>query len=373
MEQVVPLHLHTEYSLLDGAIRINELVEFAKENNMPAVAITDHGVMYGDMELYTTAKEAGIKPILGSEFYFHNGDITEHDKNNNPCYHLILLAKNKEGYQNLIKLTSVAWCKGKYVKPRINWELLQEHHEGLICLSACLAGELLQNFLEGNEKGAYEVAKRFKDLFGEDYYIELQDHGIDEQKRTNPQLIKLANDLDIKMVITNDSHYLRKEDADMHDTLLCMQTNSDKDDTERFHFPNNEFYVKTTEQLRNAFKWMDSETFEQCIKNTRDIAEKCRLTLELGKSPLPEYKVPPNHTIESYLESLVYDGLKKRYGNITPELKERADYEIGVIEQMGFAAYFLITWDFIHYAKTHGIPVGPGRGSAAGSVVAYAL
>ena len=373
MEQVVPLHLHTEYSLLDGAIRIKDLVEFAKENDMPAVAITDHGVMYGDMELYTTAKEAGIKPILGSEFYFHNGDITEHDKNNNPCYHLILLAKNKEGYQNLIKLTSVAWCKGKYVKPRINWELLKEHHEGLICLSACLAGEVLQNFLEGNEKGAYEVAQRFKDLFGEDYYIELQDHGIDEQKRTNPQLIKLAKDLDIKMVITNDSHYLRKEDADMHDTLLCMQTNSDKDDPDRFHFPNNEFYVKTTEQLRDAFRWLDAETFEQCIKNTRDIAEQCHLTIELGKSPLPDYQVPPNHTIESYLESLVYDGLKKRYGEITPALKERADYELGVIEQMGFAAYFLITWDFIHYAKTHGIPVGPGRGSAAGSVVAYAL
>ncbi len=373
MEQVVPLHLHTEYSLLDGAIRIKDLVEFAKENDMPAVAITDHGVMYGDMELYTTAKEAGIKPILGSEFYFHNGDITEHDKNNNPCYHLILLAKNKEGYQNLIKLTSVAWCKGKYVKPRINWELLKEHHEGLICLSACLAGEVLQNFLEGHEKGAYEVAQRFKDLFGEDYYIELQDHGIDEQKRTNPQLIKLAKDLDIKMVITNDSHYLRKEDADMHDTLLCMQTNSDKDDPDRFHFPNNEFYVKTTEQLRDAFRWLDAETFEQCIKNTRDIAEQCHLTIELGKSPLPDYQVPPNHTIESYLESLVYDGLKKRYGEITPALKERADYELGVIEQMGFAAYFLITWDFIHYAKTHGIPVGPGRGSAAGSVVAYAL
>lgn len=373
MEQVVPLHLHTEYSLLDGAIRISDLVNFAKENNMPAVAITDHGVMYGDMELYTTAKEAGIKPILGCEFYVHNGDIEEHDKNNNPCYHLILLAKNKDGYQNLIKLTSVAWCKGRYVKPRINWELLQQHHEGLICLSACLAGEVLQNFLDGKDSEAYEVAKKYKELFKEDYYIELQDHGIDDQKRTNPKLIKLANDLDIKLVITNDSHYLLKEDADMHDTLLCMQTNSDKDDPDRFHFPNNEFYVKTTEQLRDAFRWMDADLFNQCIQNTRDIAEKCHLTLELGKSPLPEYQVPPNHTIESYFEFLVYEGLKKRYGEISAELKERVDYEISVIEQMGFAAYFLITWDFIHYAKTNGIPVGPGRGSAAGSVVAYAL
>ena len=371
--QVVPLHVHSEYSLLDGAIRIKDLVNFAKENNMPAVALTDHGVMYGDMELYTTAKEAGVKPILGCEFYVHSGDITEHDKNNNPCYHLVLLVKNKEGYQNLIKLVSIAWCKGRYVKLRINWDLIKEHHEGLICLSACLGGEILQNLIKGDAEQAYEVAKQYKELFGEDYYIELQDHGLDEQKRTNPQLIKLAKDLDIKMVITNDSHYLNKEDADMHDTLLCMQTNSDKDDPDRFSFESNEFYVKTTDQLRESFSWMDGETFNQCIQNTVDIAEKCHLTLELGKSPLPDYQVPPNHTLESYFESLVYEGLKKRYGEITPALKERADYEIGVIEQMGFTAYFLITWDFIHYAKTHGIPVGPGRGSAAGSVVAYAL
>lgn len=371
--QVVPLHIHSEYSLLDGAIRVNELVNFAKENNMPAVALTDHGVIYGDMELYTTAKEAGIKPILGCEFYVHDGDIEEHDKNNNPCYHLVLLAKNKQGYANLIKLVSIAWCKGRYVKPRINWELIQKHHEGMICLSACLGGEVLQYLLNGNRQKAIDTAKQYKELFGDDYYIELQDHGLDEQKRTNPELIQIAKELDIKMVITNDSHYLRREDADMHDTLLCMQTNSDKDDPDRFHFPNNEFYVKTTEQLRDSFKWLDSETFEQCIKNTVEIADKCHLTLELGKSPLPDYEVPKGHTIDSYLEYLVMEGAKKRYGDVTPELKERIDYEIGVIEQMGFSAYFLITWDFIHYAKTHGIPVGPGRGSAAGSVVAYAL
>ncbi len=371
--QVVPLHVHTEYSLLDGAIRVDDLVNFAKENNMPAVAITDHGVMYGDMELYTTAKEAGIKPILGCEFYVHNGDIEEHDKTNNPCYHLVLLAKNKAGYANLIKLTSVAWCKGRYVKPRINWELIQKHHEGVICLSACLGGEVLQSLLKGDIDKAKTIAKQYKDLFGEDYYLELQDHGLEEQKRTNPQLIQIAKELGIKMVITNDSHYLTRDDADMHDTLLCMQTNSDKDDPNRFHFANNEFYVKTTEQLREAFRWMDGETFDECIKNTIEIAEKCHLTLELGKSPLPEYEVPKGHDINSYLEYLVFEGAKKRYGEITPELKERIDYEIGVISQMGFSAYFVITWDFIHYAKTHGIPVGPGRGSAAGSVVAYAL
>ena len=371
--QVVPLHVHTEYSLLDGAIRVSDLVNFAKENNMPAVAITDHGVMYGDMELYTTAKEAGIKPILGCEFYVHDGDIEEHDKNNNPCYHLVLLAKDKTGYANIIKLTSVAWCKGRYVKPRINWELIKEHHEGLICLSACLGGEVLQHLLKNEVEKAKEVAKRYKDLFGDDYYIELQDHGLDEQKRTNPQLIQIAKELGIKMVITNDSHYLRREDADMHDTLLCMQTNSDKDDPNRFHFANNEFYVKTASQLRDSFSWMDAETFEECIKNTNDIAEKCHLTLELGKSPLPDYEVPKGYDINSYLEHLVYEGTKKRYGEISPDMKERIDYELGVISQMGFSAYFLITWDFIHYAKTHGIPVGPGRGSAAGSVVAYAL
>ena len=369
----VPLHVHSEYSLLDGAIRINELVDFAKNNDMPAVALTDHGVMYGDMELYTTAKEAGIKPILGCEFYVHNGDITEHDKNNNPCYHLILLAKNKQGYQNLIKLTSIAWCKGRYVKPRINHDLIKEYHEGLICLSACLGGEVLQALLKGNKEEAYNNAKWYKELFGEDYYIELQDHGLPDQKRTNPELIQLAKDLDIKMVITNDSHYLNKEDADMHDTLLCMQTNSDKDDPDRFSFETNEFYVKTAEQLRDAFKWMDTETFNQCIQNTVDIAEKCHLILELGKSPLPDYKVPSGYDNESYLQHLVYEGLKKRYGEISKELRERVDYELEVINQMGFAAYFLITWDFIHFAKTHGIPVGPGRGSAAGSVVAYSL
>ncbi|MEE3350481.1 MAG: DNA polymerase III subunit alpha [Candidatus Gastranaerophilaceae bacterium] len=369
----VPLHLHSEYSLLDGAIRISDLVNFAKENDMPAVALTDHGVMYGDMELYTTAKENGVKPILGCEFYVHDGDLEEKNKLHNPCYHLVLLAKDKTGYKNLIKLVSTAWCKGRYMHPRINWELLKEYHEGLICLSACLGGEVLQHLLKGDKEKATAIAKQYKELFGEDYYIELQDHGLDEQKRTNPDLMQIAKDLNIEMVITNDSHYLRKEDADMHDTLLCMQTNSDKDDPDRFHFPNNEFYVKTTEQLRDSFKWMDSDTFDKCIQNTVDIAEKCHLMLELGKSPLPEYKVPAGHTTESYFEYLVKEGLKKRYGEVTDALKERANYEIGVIEQMGFTAYFLITWDFIHYAKTNGIPVGPGRGSAAGSIVAYAL
>lgn len=372
--QFVPLHLHSEFSLLDGAIKLKDLCKFAKENNMPAVAITDHGVMYGALDLYLEAKEAGIKPIIGCEFYVHNGDITEKDPNNNPRYHLILLAKNNEGYMNLVKLASDAACKGFYMKPRINFELLKERHEGIICCSACLGGEVLQNLLKGDYEEAKAVAKRYKDLFGDDYYIELQDHGLEEQKRTNPDLIKLAKELDIKMIITNDSHYLRKEDADWHDTLLCMQTQSMKDEENRFHFPNNEFYVKTVSEMRDAFKWMDSETFDQCVKNTVDIAEKCHVTIK-WEAPLPDFPVPPNHTTDSYLEELVMQGIKKKYKEeeITPELKERVKYELGIIEKMGFSAYFLITWDFIHFAKTHDIPVGPGRGSAAGSVVAYAL
>ena len=372
-QKYVPLHLHTEYSLLDGAIRIKDLLAFCKENNMPAVAVTDHGVMYGDMELYELARDSGVKPLMGCEFYVHDGDIAEHNKDKNPCYHLVLIAKNNTGYANIIKLTSIAWCKGRYVKPRINWELLEQYHEGLICCSACLGGEVLQSLLKNDYEGAKAIARKYKDLFGEDYYIELQDHGLEEQKRTNPDLIKIAKELDLKMVITNDSHYLRLEDADMHDTLLCMQTNSDKDDPNRFHFPNNEFYVKTPMQLRDSFKWMDSEMFDECIKNTVEIAEKCHVMLELGKSPLPEYEVPDGFTIDTYLEHIVHVGLKKRYGEVSQSIQERVKYELGVIQQMGFSAYFLITWDFIHYAKTHGIPVGPGRGSAAGSVVAYAL
>lgn len=369
----VPLHLHSEYSLLDGAIKVKALCQYAKDNNMPAVAITDHGVMYSAIEFYRTAKEMGVKAIIGCEFYVHDGDIHEKVQNHNPLYHLVLLAKDKTGYMNLVKLVSIAHCEGMYYKPRINFELIEKYREGLICSSACLGGEVLQNLLKNDYEAAKATAKKYKDLFGEDYYIELQDHGLDEQKRTNPDLIRIAQELDIKMIITNDSHYLKKEDADWHDTLLCLQTNALKADENRFHFPNNEFYVKTPIELRDSFKWMDSALFEECIKNTVDIADKCHLIMEFGKSPLPHYEVPAGHTVESYLDYVVHEGLKERYGEIPPEIEERVRYELGIIEQMGFSAYFLITWDFVHFAKTHGIPVGPGRGSAAGSVVAYAL
>lgn len=390
-QEYVPLHLHTEYSLLDGAIRIGDLVKFCAENNMPGVAVTDHGVMYGAMDLYIDAdknnskerekaeqdpnyKPKLVNPIVGCEFYVHDGDISERNPSHNPRYHLVLLVKNNQGYKNIVKLASKAHIEGFYMKPRINWELLEQYHEGLICSSACLGGEVLQNLLKGDYEKAKATAKRFKDLFGEDYYIELQDHGLEEQKRTNPDLIRIAKELDIKMIITNDSHYLKKEDADWHDTLLCMQTKSSKSDTNRFHFPNNEFYVKTVSELRDSFKWLDSETFDECIKNTVEISKKCHITVE-WKAPLPDFPVPEGFTTDTYLEKLVYQGIRRKYHQeeIDPKLQERAKYELGVIEQMGFSAYFLITWDFIHYAKTHDIPVGPGRGSAAGSLVAYAL
>ena len=408
-QQFVPLHIHTEYSLLDGAIRVGDLVKYAQENQLPGIAITDHGVMYSAIEFYELAEKAGINPLIGCEFYVHNGDIHIHDNSNNPLYHLILIAKNDKGYKNLIKLVSTAWCEGFYYKPRINFELLKEYSEGLICASACLGGEVLQKMMKEGYDAAKEVAKKYQNLFGDDYYIELQDHNLEEQKRTNPELIKISKELGIKMIITNDSHYLRKEDADAQDTLLCLQTNANKDDENRFHFPNNEFYIKTKEEMRQAFSWMDDETFEQCCQNTLEVCEKCHVEIELHNAPLPHYDVPEefiytsddvdeaiierlmkkNKTdsrqdvleeakyiqgIENYLEHIVMEGLKKRYGDPPPEnIIERAKYELGVINQMGFPAYFMITWDFIHYAKTHDIPVGPGRGSAAGSVVAYAL
>ena len=409
MSKFIPLHIHSEYSLLDGMIRVGDLVKYAKENEIPGIAITDHGVMYSAVEFYELAKHNDINPLIGCEFYVHNGDIHVHESNNNPLYHLILIAKDNKGYKNLIKLVSTAWCEGFYYKPRINFELLKEHHEGLICASACLGGEVLQNLLKGEYSAAKDTAQRYKDLFGDDYYIELQDHNLDEQKRTNPDLIKLAKELDIKMIITNDSHYLRKEDADAQDTLLCLQTNANKDDEKRFHFPNNEFYIKSKEEMRAAFSWMDDATFEECCANTEEICNKCDVEIELHNAPLPHYDVPDEFIfksdnvdpkilerlmkkhktdskedileeakyiqgIENYLEHIVMQGLKKRYGDPVPEeIINRTKYELGVINQMGFPAYFMITWDFIHFAKTHDIPVGPGRGSAAGSVVAYAL
>lgn len=369
----VPLHVHTEYSLLDGAIKIKDYCKYAKENGIEAIAVTDHGNMYGAIELYRNAKENGLKALIGCEMYVLHGDIEEKDKDKNDLFHLVLIAKNLKGYQNLVKLVSTSHIKGMYYKPRINHEYLEKYSEGLICLSACIQGEVSQSILRGNKEKARELAKYYKDLFKDDYYIELQDHALPDEKIANEELIKIAKELEIEMVITNDSHYIKKEDANWHDTLLCIQTNAFKKEENRFKFPNNEFYVKTPEQLRDSFKWMDSEMFEEAIENTARVADKCHVIIELGKNILPNFNVPPNHTVESYLNLKVREGLEQRYGAVLPEIEERAKYELGVIEKMGFAAYFLIVWDFIHASKEMGVPVGPGRGSAAGSLVAYAL
>lgn len=370
----VPLHLHTEYSLLDGAIKVKKLCEFCKEQGWPAVAITDHGVMHGAIELYKTAKEAGIKPLIGIEIYVYHGDIEEKKPGHNELFHLVLIAKNNIGYRNIVKIASKSAVDGYYYKPRSNHELIEKYSEGVICLSACIQGEVSRSIINNDYEKAFEFAKYYKSIFGDDYYIELQDHGLREEEIANNGLLKIAKELNIKTVITNDSHYLNKEDASWHDTLLCINTNSSKADKEnRFHFSNDEFYVKTPEQLRDSFRKLDAEIFEQSIKNTVEVAEKCNVIIELGKSKLPNFEVPANHTVESYLDFKVREGMKKRYGTVTKALEERMNYELRVINQMGFPAYFLITWDFINWAKEHGIPVGPGRGSAAGSIVAYAL
>ncbi|MEI8389355.1 MAG: DNA polymerase III subunit alpha [bacterium] len=372
MRAYVPLHLHTEYSLLDGATRIKDVLKHAKENNMPAAAITDHGVMYGAIEFYKTAKEEGIKPIIGCEVYMIEGDINDKSKkvSNN---HLVLLAKDKKGYQNLVKIVSIAHIDGFYYKPRINHEILEKHREGLIALSACLGGEIPRALLNDDYEKAKEKTLYFKNLFGKDFYLELQDHGIEGQKKINPGLIKLAKEMEVELVITNDSHYTKKEDAVCHDILLCMQTGKTRNDPSRMKFANNEFYIKNAGELRFAFDWMEEETFNRAIDNTVKISEKCNLILDMGKSILPNYPIPKNHTVESYLDKVVRENISNRYDELTQKIEDRVKFELKIIEEMGFAAYFLIVWDFIKYARDNEVPVGPGRGSAAGSIIAYIL
>ena len=371
MSDFVHLHIHSEFSLLDGANRIKDLPVRAKELGMNAIALTDHGVMYGAIDFYKACKKEGIKPIIGCEVYVALRSRFEKEAGiDNKYYHLILLAKNNQGYKNLSKLVSLGFVDGYYYKPRIDKEILEKYHEGLICLSACLAGEINQKLLYGTQEEAEESALWYKNLFGEDYYIEIQNNGIREQVLANQKLIQLARKLDIPLVATNDAHYLKKEDSYNHEVLLCIQTGKKMSDEDRMRFDTDELYVKSPQEMSEYFS-----NFPDAIENTVKIAEKCNVEFEFGHTIIPNYDVPKEFaTHYDYLKKLCDDGLKERYGeNITEEIEQRAEYELSVIKKMGYVDYYLIVWDFIHYAKSVGIPVGPGRGSGAGSILAYAI
>ena len=368
--QFTHLHLHTEYSLLDGACRIDRLFDYIKQLGQTAVAITDHGVMYGCVAFYDAAKAAGIKPIIGCEVYVATrtrfDKVNRIDGNN----HLILLCKNETGYKNLIKMVSAGFLEGFYSKPRIDHDLLEQYHEGLICLSACLAGEVPQAILAGDYERAKQIALYYNDLFGQgNYYIELQDHGLEEDTTVLPQLIRLSRETGIPMVATNDSHYITREDAKMQSILLCIQTGKTVNDVDRMEFQTEEFYVKSTDEMYDLFSMVP----EAC-ENTNKIAEQCNFDFVFGDTKLPYFKAPDGMENQEYFEKLCYEGLERRYpGKVTDALRERLEYEIGVVKKMGYTNYYLIVYDFINYAKSRDIPVGPGRGSGAGSLAAYCV
>ena len=370
MKPFVHLHLHTEYSLLDGACRISELPKRVKEAGQEACAITDHGCMYGVVDFYKACKKEGIKPIIGCEVYV--APRTRFDKvfqvDNKP-YHLVLLCENQQGYQNLIKLVSAGYIEGFYSKPRVDLELLEKYHEGLIALSACLAGEIPRKLSTGDFSGAKETALRYRDIFGEgNYFLEVQDHGIEEQRRILPLLRRLSKETGIPLAATNDCHYLKKEDARMQNVLVCIQTNHTVDEQNDMEFPTEEFYLKSREEMEKALPG-----FEDALDNTAAIAARCQVEFTFGKTQLPHFETPDGRTSEEYFTDLCTRGLKKRYGTITPELQERFDYEMSVVKKMGYVDYYLIVYDFIRYAKSRDIPVGPGRGSGAGSLLAYCM
>ena len=371
MGDFVHLHIHSEYSLLDGANRIKELPKIAKKLGMDSIAITDHGVMYGAIEFYKACKAEGIKPIIGCEVYV--APRSRFDKEagiDNKYNHLILLAKNNNGYKNLSKLVSIGFTEGYYYKPRIDLETLEKYHEDLICCSACLAGSLPQAILEGNMEKAEEIALWYKNLFGEDYYLEIQTNTLKEQTLVNQKLVGLSRKLNIPLVATNDAHYTRKEDAYNHEVLLCIQTGKKMSDTDRMRFATNDFYIKSPEEVKGFFP-----NLPEALENTVKIAQKCNVEFEFGHTILPNYEVPKEFaTHYDYFKKLCDEGIRKRYGQEPPkEILDRMEYEISVIKKMGYVDYFLIVWDFINWAKLQGIPVGPGRGSGAGSIVAYAI
>lgn len=365
------LHVHTEYSLLDGSGKIEEITARAKELGMDSLAITDHGVMYGVIDFYRAARNVGIKPILGCEVYVAPGSRFEKEPgiSDDRYYHLILLAENNTGYANLMKIVSKGFVDGFYYKPRVDYEVLEEYSEGIICLSACLAGEVQKLLARNLYEEACKAALKYEAIFGKgNYFLELQDHGIPTQKLVNRLLVRMSRELNIELVATNDVHYTYEDDAEAHDILLCIQTGKKVNDEDRMRYEGGQYYLKSEEEMRELFSYAP-----QALDNTHKIAKRCNVEIEFGVTKLPKYDVPEGFTSESYLEHLCMEGLVKRYGEHAAELEERLDYELSVIKKMGYVDYFLIVWDFINYAKSNGIAVGPGRGSAAGSIVAYCL
>ncbi|MBR2213546.1 MAG: DNA polymerase III subunit alpha, partial [Eubacterium sp.] len=376
------LHVHTEYSLLDGSSKIKEITKQAKELGMNSLAITDHGVMYGAIDFYRAAKDVGIKPIIGCEVYVAPGSrfMKEAGENENRYYHLILLAENNTGYANLCKIVSKGFVDGFYYKPRVDYEVLEEYHEGIICLSACLAGEVQRHLAQENYEEGKAAAEKYLKIFGEgNYFLEMQDHGIPEQQTVNQQLLRLSKDIGVDLVCTNDVHYTYKDDVEAHDILLCIQTGKLKSDEDRMRYEGGQYYLKSPEEMAELFKYAP-----QALENTQKIADRCNVDFEFGVTKLPNFDVPEGYTSWTYLKELCEKGLEKRYpvmrGEEDPncsatkeELQERLNFELNTIKDMGYIEYFLIVWDFIDYAKRKGIPVGPGRGSAAGSIVSYCL
>ena len=365
------LHVHTEFSLLDGSNKIKEYVSRVKELGMNSAAITDHGVMYGVIDFYREAKKQGINPILGCEVYVAPNSRFDREitGGEDRYYHLVLLAENEEGYANLTKIVSKGFVEGYYYKPRVDKELLRKYHKGIIALSACLAGEVARFLTKGLYEEAKKTALEYQEIFGEgNFFLELQDHGIPEQGLVNQQLIKMSEETGIELVATNDIHYTYAEDAKPHDILLCIQTGKKLADENRMRYDGGQYYVKSEEEMLRLFPYA-----KQALENTQKIADRCHVEIEFGVTKLPKYDVPEGYTSWEYLQKLCYEGLEKRYGDPSKELKDRLSYELETIHQMGYVDYFLIVWDFIKYAKDHGIAVGPGRGSAAGSIVSYCL
>jgi DNA polymerase-3 subunit alpha len=378
----VGLHIHSDYSLLDGASQLPDLVDRAVELGMPAIALTDHGVMYGAIELIKVCRSRNIKPIIGNEMYVINGDITE--KKRNQKFHQVVLAKNTQGYKNLVKLTTVSHLegmqgKGIFSRPCINKELLAQYREGLIVTSACLGGEVPQAIMAGRADAARKVAKWYQEVFGDDYYLEIQDHGSKEDRVVNVEIVKIAHELDIKIIATNDSHYISCYDVEAHDALLCIQTGQLIREDKRMRYSGTE-YLKSAAEMAQLFRdHLPDEIIQEAINNTLEVAEKVQpYSSILGEPKIPDFPIPPGHTPATYVEHIAREGLKERlkvrnFSDITPDYQERLDYELKMIDQMGFSTYFLVVWDYIKFARDRGIPVGPGRGSAAGSLVAYAM